>query len=314
MKITFYGVRGSIASPGAQTTKYGGNTACVLVETDVQTDLATEDNAETNKGALIVFDAGTGIHQLGNELVKRNAASGSSNKPDIHLLFSHYHWDHIQGFPFFKPIYDPQQTLHITAAKLKEIESCPVLAQMAAPHFPVPKEQLRATINTLPLNDDGKVQINNALVSTQTLNHPGGGAAYRIDTPQGSMAYITDNELEPPTPPQTTKKQWQTFVSKVDILIHDAMYLASEQEAHLGWGHSTISQALELARDAKVKKLILFHHEPERSDQQLDQLLKQSREWMKREGCACQVYMAREGEHYLCAEESTSQKITSDCL
>ncbi|MEE9350619.1 MAG: MBL fold metallo-hydrolase [Thiotrichaceae bacterium] len=298
MQITFYGVRGSIASPGANTAKYGGNTACVFVET----------GTETQQGALVVFDAGTGIHQLGNYLSAlddhstRGSALDLVDKPDIHLLFSHYHWDHIQGFPFFKPIYDPQQTIHISALDLKKIEDCPVLNQMATPHFPVPKEQLRADIKVLPVNNDGKIHLDNTVISTQALNHPGGGTGYRVDTPQGSMVYITDNELEPPTtastPQATTKDQWCEFVSEVDILIHDAMYLNSEQEAHLGWGHSTISQALELARDAKVAKLVLFHHEPERSDQELDQLLEQSREWMKQEGSKCQVHMAKEGDRY----------------
>ena len=217
---------------------------------------------------------------------------------DIHILFSHFHWDHIQGLPFFQPIYHAKQKIYIGAAHMQEDQVCAVLGQLAYPHFPFPSEQLAADIDALQFDIDGKLPIKKGVVSTHSLNHPGGGSGYRIDTPQGSMVYITDNELEPPTAPPTTKEQWRDFVYETDVLIHDAMFLSSEQEAHKGWGHSTITQALELARDAKVKKLILFHHEPKRSDIMLDSLLTQSRHWMKKHNSHCEVYMAKEGDKY----------------
>jgi len=286
MRLKFYGVRGSISSPGLDTVRYGGNTSCVFVETD--------------DGSLIVFDAGTGIRKLGDDLMARDNFSriNTANNPDVHILFSHYHWDHIQGFPFFKPAYQYHQKIHLVAAHLKEEDARSVLDQMVDPHFPVPGDQLHADVDVMSVDKQGKLYIGDAVISTIPLNHPGGGSAYRIDTPRGSMAYVTDNELEPPSTPRTTIAQWKEFLSGVDYLIHDAMYLDEEQQDHLGWGHSILSQTLRLARDAKVANVILFHHAPERSDDQLDMLLFQSQDWMKKQGSECIVKMAKEGDEY----------------
>lgn len=182
MQIAFYGVRGSIASPGRDTCKYGGNTSCVYVK--------------TNAGADLIFDAGTGIRQLGEELVKE--ADRSSVMRNIYLLFSHYHSDHIQGFPFFRPIYQANQKIYIAATHLDPTESCPVLSQMGNPNFPVSQEELPSDINPLPFSADGKLVIDDAAIDTLPLNHSGGGSGYRVDTPEASMVYITDNELAPP--------------------------------------------------------------------------------------------------------------------
>ncbi len=286
MKLKFYGVRGSIASPGLDTVRYGGNTSCVFVE--------------TNDGSLIVFDAGTGIRKLGDDLLQRDDFSrgNTPDNPDIYILFSHYHWDHIQGFPFFKPAYQYHQKIYLVAAHLKEEDARSVLDQMVDPHFPVPGDQLHATVDVLSVDTQGKLYLGDAVVSTLPLNHPGGGTAYRVDTPKGSMAYVTDNELEPPSTPRTTLSQWQEFLSGVDFLIHDAMYLDEEKPAHHGWGHSILSQTLALAKNAQVKNLLLFHHAPERSDEALDKLQKQGQQWMKQQGSSCRVRMAKEGDEY----------------
>jgi len=287
MKFKFYGVRGSISSPGLDTVRYGGNTSCVFLETD--------------DGSLIVFDAGTGIRKLGDELLKRKSFK-KKKKPDIYVLFSHYHWDHIQGFPFFKPAYQNQQKIHLVAAHLKEEDARSVLDQMVDPHFPVPGDQLHADVDVLSIDSDGKLQVGDACISTMPLNHPGGGSAYRVDTPQGSMAYVTDNELVPPTTPRTTLAQWQSFLSDVDFLIHDAMYLDAEREQHHGWGHSVVSQTLELARNANVSNVLLFHHSPERTDIELDHILNDSQRWIKQYAPNCEVFMAKEGDQYELAE------------
>lgn len=191
---------------------------------------------------------------------------------------------------------------------MQEDQVCTVLGQLTYPYFPFSNDQLAADIDALQFDPDGKLHIKNGIISSQSLNHPGGGSGYRIDTPQGSMVYITDNELEPPTAPPTTKEKWRDFVYKTDVLIHDAMFLSSEQEAHKGWGHSTITQALELARDAKVKKLVLFHHEPKRSDKMLDSLLAQSRHWMKKHNSCCKVCMAKEGDKYQVSAQVVSER------
>lgn len=284
MQITFYGVRGSIAYPGEDTAKYGGNTSCVY--------------AKTAAGTQLILDAGTGIRKLGEELVAEAESAQLEKMQDIYLLFSHYHSDHIQGFPFFRPIYQAQQNIYIAANHLDPTASCPVLGQMGNPNFPVPKEELPSTIKHLPFNSDGSLNIDDAHIHTRPLNHSGGGSGYRINTPAGSMAYITDNELKPDGVPNTSFKQWEEFVSEVDILIHDAMLIESEEESHRGWGHSSMSQACQLALDAKVKKLILFHHKPGRTDKDLDALLQHYREWMASKGSDCEVLMAREGDSY----------------
>jgi len=277
MKIKFYGVRGSIATPGNDTVRYGGNTSCVYVKDDNQ--------------SVFIFDAGTGIKKLGEELASQ------ANFNELNLLFSHYHWDHIQGFPFFLPAYDKNQTINLLAAHLGDLNAHSVLTQMTDPHFPVPSDKLEATVNVLSMSENC-LCIGDTTIKTQSLNHPGGGSAYRLETPQGSMAYVTDNELDPPDTPQTSYGEWVDFLGGVDFLIHDAMYYDHELEKIHGWGHSLISQALQLAVDANVSNLVLFHHDPSRTDDQLDQIKQESRVWMKKTNPDCKVYVATEGDEY----------------
>lgn len=278
MQIEFYGVRGSIASPGAETVRYGGNTSCVYVE--------------ACDGTQIIFDAGTGIRKLGENLVVQSPSK------EINLLFSHYHWDHIQGFPFFLPAYKKNQVINLLAAHLKDINAHSVLTQMTNPHFPVPSDKLEAQVNLLSI-ENNKIKIGENTIYSKSLNHPGGGSAYRLETPSGSMAYVTDNELEPPNKPVTSYKEWVDFLTDVDFLIHDAMYIDEELEKIHGWGHSLISQVLQLASDANVNNLILFHHDPSRTDDQLDKIAKDCQDWMKGYNPECQVFVAKEGAKYL---------------
>ena len=276
MKVTFYGVRGSIATPGKDTVKYGGNTSCVLVEPDDE--------------VVLIFDAGTGIRSLGQQLV--------SDDRDIYLLFSHHHWDHIQGLPFFRPIYQQGRKIRLLSNNLNAGDASAVLDQMVDPHFPVTGAQLQAEIEVAPFNDQGTIMIGDTRISTLPLNHPGGGSGYRVDTAHGSLAYITDNELYPPNQAKTSYAGWIDFVQDVDLLIHDAMFVDDELPKVHGWGHSLISQALQLALDADVKRLLLFHHDPSRSDAQLDAILADSREWMASRAAGIEVLVAREGESY----------------
>ncbi len=278
MQIKFYGVRGSIASPGPETVRYGGNTSCVFVEAD--------------DGSLFIFDAGTGIRKLGEDLVAQSLSR------DINLLFSHYHWDHIQGFPFFLPAYQNNQVINLLAAHLKDVNAHSVLNQMTNPHFPVPSDKLDAKVVLLSINNS-KLKIGDNTIYAKPLNHPGGGSAYRLESSLGSMAYVTDNELEPPQKPATSYLEWIEFLKNVDFLIHDAMYLDEELDEKHGWGHSLISQTLQLAADAKVKNLILFHHEPSRTDDQLDEIAKTSQTWMQKHYSKCQVFVAKEGSEFL---------------
>ena len=274
MKIKLYGVRGSIASPGVGTVRYGGNTSCVSVE--------------GKDGTHLVFDAGTGIRVLGDDIYLR--------QQPLYLLLSHYHWDHIQGFPFFRPAYEAQQDIFLLSDHLSQSPKS-ILAQMANPHFPVPSAALKANIQELPIKHQ-TITIGEFQISTKATNHPDGGCAYRVDSAQGSFTYITDNELTPPQTPTTAYEEWVEFASGVDLFLHDAMYLDEELPLIHGWGHSLISQTLQLAVDADVKNTILFHHDPTRTDQQLDQIQRSSRQWIKQKKPEMAVYVAREGDTY----------------
>lgn len=274
MKATFYGVRGSIAVPGIDTVRYGGNTSCVHLELD--------------DGSQLIFDAGTGIRPLGDRLAGSDC--------DITLLFSHHHWDHIQGLPFFRPIYQQGRSVRLLSAHLARGEALAVLDQMIDPHFPVTGESLRADISVLELDAQGRIRIGDAMIEACPTNHPGGGAAFRVNTASGSLAYVTDNELFPPGEAATPYPGWVDFLRGVDVLIHDAMYLESELEEVRGWGHSSIRQALRLACDCDARHLCLFHHDPSRTDDALDAILADARQWMAEQGCECSVTIATEGE------------------
>jgi phosphoribosyl 1,2-cyclic phosphodiesterase len=278
LKIKLYGVRGSIASPGVETARYGGNTACVSVE--------------GKDGTHLVFDAGTGIRVLGDEICAR--------RQPLYLFLSHYHWDHIQGFPFFRPAYQSQQDIFLLSDHLSESPKS-IFGQMATPHFPVPASALKANIQVMPIENQ-TINIGELQVSTMATNHPGGGCAYRVDSDQGSFAYITDNELAPPEIPTTSYNQWVEFISGIDLFLHDAMYLDEELALTHGWGHSLISQALQLAVDAEVKNTILFHHDPARTDAQLDQIQRNSRAWINQKKPYTAVYVACEGDIYHIAD------------
>ena len=197
------------------------------------------------------------------------------------------------------PAYQKDQVIHLLAAHLPKEQTHAVLTQMTDPHFPVPSDILEAQVEVLSTSNES-LRISNTLIKTKSLNHPGGGSAYRLETPEGTMAYVTDNELFPPAnvKVKTSYEEWVAFLQDVDYLIHDAMYLESELEKIHGWGHSLIPQTLQLAVDAKVSNLIMFHHDPSRTDDQLDQILSDSQAWMKHQHPACQVHMAREGDEY----------------
>ena len=282
MLVTFYGVRGSIAAPGPRTIKYGGNTSCVHVR--------------LNDGNNIIFDAGTGIRELGIRMVQ--------NDEPLLLLLIHGHRDHIQGYPFFAPIYQSDREIRIcqsidsNAVSLKAI-----LEQMDGSTFPVRSEDLPSKITTVSEVDEYLDSLS-FLTTTKPLNHPGGGNAYRIEEDGVSIAYITDNELEPLAAPQTTYAEWVDFCNGVDLLIHDAQYTEKDLPAKHGWGHSLISQVRQLAVDAQVKNLVMYHHDPERSDSELDEIAIESAKFFKSRNSLIGSYIASEG----LAFELTSRK------
>lgn len=242
MKITFWGVRGSIASPGESTAYFGGNTSSVELQCGDRT---------------ILLDAGTGLRQLGNEMLTRGRAVEAT------LLLSHYHWDHIQGLPFFVPLYVPSTTLTIVGADNGIMSVRDALAhQMSTPVFPVRLEEIAASIQTKEVRASEVLRVGEARVRTARGNHPGGVLAYRVDFEGTSVVYATDNEHYACVDPNM-----KALCEGADVLIYDAQYTPEEYATKVGWGHSTYVAAAELARAAGVGQLVLFHHDPTRTDE-----------------------------------------------
>ena len=273
MLITFYGVRGSIAAPGPSTVKYGGNTSCV--------------HMRLNSGENVIFDAGTGIRTLGTKLALHDEP--------LLLFLSHDHWDHIQGYPFFAPIYQPGREIRVCrGGKSSKTALRTLLGQMDGSNFPIHADDLPSKIESVRSLDQ---YLNNQPFKTlrKQLNHPGGGDAYRIEEDGVSVAYITDNELDPPSELSTTYDEWVEFCEGVDLLIHDAQYIENDMPAKHGWGHSLISQVRQLAVDAQVRNLVMYHHDPERSDRELDEIAVESARFFKSQSSSIGSYIAAEG-------------------
>lgn len=266
MKVRFWGVRGSIPVAGRSTIRYGGNSPCVELR------LST--------GELIIFDAGTGIRLLGRRLLKEK-------KPlRFHLLLSHGHMDHVQGFPFFGPAY--VKNYHITLA------GCPrggrrvrdlVSRQMRDMYFPVEYDGLPARMDQVVYCDQDVLKIGKARVYAQEINHPGAAIAFRVQEGKRSLVYMTDNELNASWPNAIGCEQLAEFVRGTDILIHDTQYSPHEYQTHTrGWGHSTYEDSAQLAVQGRVKRLVLFHHDPAHDDRRVDWMVDRSRETVRKMG------------------------------
>ncbi|WP_026377252.1 MBL fold metallo-hydrolase [Aestuariibacter salexigens] len=275
MQLTFFGVRGSIPSPGPEYVRYGGNTACAHIV--------------LNDGTDIILDAGTGIKNLGHELLKKHT--------DIHLLLSHNHWDHIQGFPFFLPIYQQGRKIIITPGVTDADEPDAVLKQMSGSVFPVDYKTLQSDVkvNIVPQGTDSWT-LNSAKVSRFAMNHPGGGSAYLIEADGASIAYITDNELYPPYEKATDFQEWVTFAQNVDLLIHDAQYVKQDMPRKLGWGHSVAEETIKLAMACNAKQLALYSHDHNRTDEEIDEIVAHCEEYADIVGATVDVFGAREGQ------------------
>ena len=292
MRIRFWGVRGSIAKPGPTTLRYGGNTLCVEVR--------------AADGTLIVLDCGTGAHGLGQALL----ASGERPLRG-HLLITHTHWDHIQGFPFFAPLFVPGNEWDIYAPGGMGTHLATTLAgQMEYTYFPVTLEQLGATIRFHELGEGG-FGVGGVRVTAQYLNHATLDLGYRLEADGAAVVYSVDHE---PHAAPTTKEMGLTggwpapvFLHKedqrhvdllvgADLVIHDAQYTAEEYPAKVGWGHTPVEWAVDYALAAGAARLALFHHDPLRSDEALDRLQDACRQRAAAAGGALEVFAAAEGQ------------------
>jgi phosphoribosyl 1,2-cyclic phosphodiesterase len=267
LKIRFWGVRGSIPSPGPKTVRYGGNTTCIEVETD--------------DGQTIILDAGTGIHPLALSLLKKMPTSCS-------IFLSHTHWDHIQGLPFFVPIFMPMNTIRIYGAfdPVLQRDIRDVLSrQMEYCYFPVREAELKADLQYCSLSEGQTLEIGSARVTNIMMNHTVITFGYRIDCGGKSVFFTGDNEIlyNIYRPGDDYYDEYEgliaqknailaDFIRGVDVLIADSAYTEQEYTAKKGWGHGTYDQCIALAQKAGVKALYLTHHEPQRSDEELDKI------------------------------------------
>ncbi len=252
MIITCWGSRGSIPVSGEGFTLYGGDTTCMEIE--------------TRTGEIIIIDAGTGIRNLGNRLPAREGRK-------VHLLFTHAHWDHIIGFPFFKPLFSRQTTLvlHSGPFTVKGIQR--VLSQtMSAPYFPVAFKDISARIEYRETPATG-FRIGGLTIAPIPISHPNGGYGYRFTENGKTFVFLTDNELGHRHPQGLSPEAYAEFSADADLLIHDAEFTPEEYKKTIGWGHSAYPDALRLAQQAKVKELGLFHLNQDRTDADVDRLV-----------------------------------------
>ena len=253
MKIKFYGTRGSIPVCNQEFLEFGGNTTAVKI---------TRDN-----GRISILDAGTGIRQLGIDLVKNGF-----HQKELFIGFTHFHWDHIQGFPFFGPAYDTNMVINILAmGKDRGITNLEGIfkGQMKPEYFPVPLQSMGAKFNFLKL-EQNELNINGANVRVIKQNHPGGSFGYRMEDNGKSFVFCTDLEHGDSVLPEIVD-----FCQNADLLVHEAQYTPEQLMAHQGWGHSSFDQAIEVAERAGVKKLAITHHDPEHNDAFLTKLEKE---------------------------------------
>ncbi len=285
VKVTFWGTRGSISTPGGATEKYGGNTPCVTM---------------VYGKSPIILDAGTGIRALGIQL----ATDMKKNGPGIqHILLSHTHWDHIQGLPFFKPAYMPGANLVIYGSAQKErfLESI-LRGQMDVNYFPVQMKELAANVSIREF-EDRFISIGDIDVEIQEQKlHPGGSIRFRLRAGGKTVIYATDVELnaafEPPTPTAKTRKlaeDYRNFIKGADLLIADGQYTAEEYEDKKGWGHTSVPLIVRIAIEQKVRQLAVFHHDPEHADAFFDSMTAQYAPLGQNASPPMEIFWAREG-------------------
>ncbi|MFC1673842.1 MBL fold metallo-hydrolase [Pseudomonadota bacterium] len=266
LKVKFWGVRGSIACPSPNHIKYGGNTSCL------------EINAS---GRRLVLDAGTGVRGLGQTFLQDDVSQ-------IHILLTHTHWDHINGFPFFVPAYDPSRSVHIMAGHLRGADGIQnvLAAQMDNPMFPVPLSAMQADMRFEDFQAGESFDIyDDVHIRTAALNHPNGATAYRIEHKGSSVCYVTDTEHVPGKMDQNILD----LIEGTDLVIYDCTYTEEEFPAKIGWGHSTWNEGVKLCREAGAKSMAIFHHDPEHEDDFMDKLGEEANaEW---DG----TFIAREG-------------------
>lgn len=283
--VRFWGVRGSIPTPGPATSRYGGNTSCIELDVD---------------GTTIVCDAGTGARELGIELMSRT-------KPlDVHWFFSHAHWDHIQGFPFFTPVYVPGHRFTIYGVRTGDTRFARLLSgQMHSSYFPVDFQDLAGNIEAGDLGEGEKV-IGGVTVRVMEQHHPGVSYAYSFEKDGVKVVYATDNEIDQllvdkelplrdPKALRTFPAELVEFCRGAALLVCDGQYSDADYPQRVGWGHPRATTVVDLAVQAGVDRLAVFHHDPMHSDADVEALIETCRERAFNHGSELVVFAAREG-------------------
>ena len=286
MNITIWGSRGSIPSPGLTTLRYGGESTCIEVRGD--------------EGEVIIIDAGSGIRKLGEKLLK------DSSVLKINLLFTHSHWDHLSGFPFFRPAYFSKFSFSLCGGSDAQNSVLEYLAhQMDPPYFPVSFSELKANFHS-GCNCNNKICNNNLNFSGRSikcesipLNHPNGGFGFKLSDKSGSFVFLTDNEIRHHHEGGASREEYLDFCKDSDLLFHDAQYSESEYKKTRGWGHSTFVDAIDLAIDARVKHLGLFHHDPDRTDDELDKQVEWCINYIKEKESPLDCFTCAEGMSFV---------------
>jgi phosphoribosyl 1,2-cyclic phosphodiesterase len=244
LTVRFWGVRGSIACPSPTYMGFGGNTSCVEVRAG---------------GRIVILDAGTGVRPLGRLLQREG-------QREADILFSHTHWDHVNGFPFFTPAFDPEHTFRVFAGHLAEEGGIreALAGHMHEPMFPVPLDVMRARLTFTDFRAGKTLELGEDLrARTTALNHPNGATAYRIEHRGRSVCYVTDTEHVPGRPDEGVLE----LIAGADLVIYDSTYTDEEFPARAGWGHSTWQEGLRLVRRAGARRLVVFHHDPDHDDE-----------------------------------------------
>jgi phosphoribosyl 1,2-cyclic phosphodiesterase len=276
-KLVFWGVRGSTPTVDRETWRYGGNTPCVEF---------TSPN-----GTRFILDCGTGLRMLGNHW----AQSLGVSPIEAWVLVTHYHWDHVQGIPFFHPFFEPQNRFHFYSFQseclgpdsLKQV----LASQLSGPYFPVPVSMMSATRDFHEISGGDRFEVDGTKVITQWLNHPQGCLGYRLETSAGVVVYATDNEPGDPKLDANLRE----LAAGADVYIHDAQCTPEQlASSRRGWGHSSWLEGVKVARDAGVKNLILFHHDPDSCDKTVDGFLQAARQefpnsWAATEGMSIRL-------------------------
>ncbi len=286
--VHFWGVRGSIASPGAETVRYGGNTPCVEMRVGQE---------------RLIFDGGTGLRVLGQSLLSQMPVTA-------HMFFTHSHWDHIQGFPFFVPAFIKINKFSVYGAVAPNGATIQqrLNDQMLHPNFPVPLQIMGADLKFFDIEVGRPVKIGDVLVENALLNHPGEAVGYRVNWQGYVAAYVTDTEHFP----DRLDENVLFLARNADLLIYDATYTdeeySSEKSPKIGWGHSTWQEAVKVAKAANVKKLVIFHHDPLHNDEFLDRVGEQVAQkfpnsLMAREGLSIQLIPPANGDNGFSAEK-----------